>query len=141
MLGDNLCRYISQTTKRGLKMKSNAQLLQDALDLLGPNGENWTRGVYARNAQQQEVSFESQDACRFCAQGAIRTSFFRTKDVINAGRRWDLTDLLDNAARKIDNRYAATAVAFNDRTGQTFDNIKLLFQTAISLAQEQEHGT
>ena len=45
-------------------------ILNKAKELIS-NPNHWAKGSYAFNKQGKEVSYESNDACQFCALGAI----------------------------------------------------------------------
>jgi hypothetical protein len=51
--------------------KEAVDVLKGARDIL--SGFNaWTRGTYARNNKGEDVSLNDPQACRFCADGALR---------------------------------------------------------------------
>lgn len=42
------------------------------LELFGPNGEHWTQGTFARDADGREVMVRAPDAVCWCIGGAVR---------------------------------------------------------------------
>lgn len=67
----------------------NAQkLAKKVLELLGPNGEHWTKRALARNADGVEVSVSSPEAVSFCLSGAcMRVSSFDALTLADAIRK------------------------------------------------------
>lgn len=48
-----------------------SEFLQRVLDRLGPNGEHWTGGAFARDAKGDRTSINWPDACFWCFSGAV----------------------------------------------------------------------
>lgn len=47
------------------------EIAQKVLERLGPNGENWTQGEFARDKDGQRVARYSKEAVCWCLIGAI----------------------------------------------------------------------
>lgn len=56
-------------------MKTAKQILLDAAELLSHRGA-WTRDAMARDRNNEPVNVRHEDACKFCALGAIERSAF-----------------------------------------------------------------
>lgn len=97
--------------------------LRAALDLLGAKGEGWTKGAFARNREEKIVLIASVDACKWCAEGAVRKI---TPHYINAEKSLGaLSAGLPKCYSGIDD--------FNDT--HTFPEVKALFERAIAAAE------
>lgn len=114
-------------------MNPTQKRLQAALELLGPNGERWTKGAYSNESGH-------------CAIGALRMARQQDQDYgydpYNP-RRAD-AEALDLAARELgviptqwDTTTGRLAMRFNDNLWTTFDEIRDLFERAIRIAGER----
>lgn len=92
--------------------------LRAALDLLGPNGEHWCQGQYARDAEGDEASPFSIFARKWCSIGALQ----RVGAPSNAYQYFNLPG-------------GEVMWTFNDTPGRTFPEVKALFERAIAAAE------
>jgi hypothetical protein len=104
------------------------RILEEALALFGPNGENWTKGSYAKNRHGLRVNVDSTTACKFCAMGAIMR--------VNPkpfGHLSDASAQLQKALTKLHKRTDNFLIEYNDHKTTTFNDIQKVYQTAIEM--------
>lgn len=101
---------------------SKADDLRDAFDaakkVLIEKG--WTQGYYARNAKEELVSVRAEDACAFCAAGALMVAMGHTSRQL----RYDAFDILESVTP--DHNVAI----YNDASSRTKEDILALFDRA-----------
>jgi hypothetical protein len=92
--------------------------------------EHWTTSVFARDADDNVVGFESPEATKFCAHGAvIRVAFDAGLDHSQQNAyEW----LLSDAAKAIDDKFSSPS-RINDRGGH--EGALKLLDKAIELAE------
>lgn len=66
--------------KKAVKVKKDKKqvviaVIQRAHDLIAKRG-GWTKGLYARDAKQQNVAITNETACAFCADGALQRGIY-----------------------------------------------------------------
>lgn len=112
--------------------QSAADILQRALELLGPNGENWTKGYFAYDEYGMETMGYCDVAKCWCAAGAIQR-------VINESD-YDATymGVLSRAIFGNDWKpFTGTCIGdWNDAPERTWPEVKAAFERAIALASE-----
>lgn len=102
-------------------MKPSTVLLR-ALAKLGPNGEHWAQGSFAKSADGRCVGTRSPDATCWCASGATMV----VSDCLSASvARTYLAEAMDNAIPR-----------FNDDKRRRFVSIHKAFLKAIRLAKD-----
>ena len=104
-----------------------AQILRDALALLGPNGEHWGKGWFALANDGGPVALSDPQACRYCGIGAVRKIGISRSD---ATREPEL--LLHQCASE---RGFDFFEEINDRSGTTFADVRRVFECAIKKAE------
>jgi hypothetical protein len=109
-----------------------SELLTEALTLLGPNGENWTKGTYARDSDGTPVPWESGNAVKWCVMGAIRNRSYQTESVLTE------TEPTEYLRKSLNVEYNQQVVAVNDDPTTEFPIIKELLSKAVQLAQQDE---
>jgi hypothetical protein len=95
------------------------QLLRDALNLLGPVGENWIQGSWAEKVDGRRC---------YCAVGAVDAAAGWTRDSTGAYRALNLAMSPERASIPL----------YNDHPGTTFDDIKRLFERAVERAGQEQ---
>jgi hypothetical protein len=89
------------------------------LELLGPNGEHWTQGEFARDARGRLVSIESTYAVSWCVKGAA----LRILDPDRARQ------FCDSASRSLDRALEN----WNDDPQRTFAEVKALIESCVEI--------
>lgn len=100
--------------------------LKAVVELLGPNGENWTQGVAARNSQSIPVGVFDEDACKFCAIGAITY----VTNTIN----WPYSEEMVEFIKESQPVFIPSISRFNDVA--TWEEIATMFKNAITQAEQ-----
>jgi len=113
---------------------STLKVLQEGLELLGPNGEHWVKQAYEHSGN-------------YCALGAIAKAAYgyvyqdtrhprppdRFKTALYKSARTYLTKALFDSQ-------GTSIVMFNDHPETTFDHVRQLFERAIELAENDERS-
>lgn len=94
------------------------EILQAALDYLGPNGEKWIKNPPQKDADGVEYGKPT------CAALAIKTVWKAQNE-----SRWDFRVL--HSIRALNNAAGGSSAEFNDRPETTFEDIKALFKKAM----------
>ena len=92
------------------------------------NPENWTRGVYARNAQGRSVLPEGMEACKFCALGAV----YAAAGSSVSATAFIAEDKLNASARMLYPEYG-TVIGVNDQ--HSHEAVKAVYEDAIAKAE------
>lgn len=136
--------------------KKPSEILEQALKIFGPNGENWTKGHFRKfkildkmGNIVEKVSVLSKEQVKaecYCSLGAM--------DVAADPSLTLSTDLLGSpqknkiARRKAENYLKAviskenchSVPGWNDNSKRTFTSVKKAFQEAIELAKKDEQN-
>lgn len=118
-------------------MKSS-DLLRKALEVLGPEGEHWTRGRYF-----------VPDANRWCSVGAVAKAAGVPESILGANSLtdWELVDEVPAGRRAAFGRALLALndvtdgdgiIETNDSLADSFEDIQLVFKYAIVKAEEYE---
>lgn len=106
-----------------------SQVLENALAILGHDGERWTKGAYARNSSEHWVPTMDARAECWCPGGAICRAL--SGDL--GGKQFD--------AAMAELQFAAgmrSIPAWNDDRKTTFEDISAAFVKAIACCKFQE---
>jgi len=102
-------------------------LLRQALELLGPNGEHWTKYKLKREVKPWwGLGFVTQVS--YCALGGIAE--------VNTANQEAATRYL---SRAVWNQWGNSVPYFNDHIAKDFSDIKLAFNEAIMLAEADDN--
>lgn len=112
--------------------------LKEARALLGEGGHRWTRGTYARNAEGEEVVFDSPNATCWCALGAL----LHVAPAVSPSSQWlgywGARDVLDEEC-VVSTPYPSVP-SLNDKQG--YKAVLELYDRAIARAEQQrQQGT
>jgi hypothetical protein len=114
-------------------MDTTADILRKALELLGPNGERWTKHASALDADGVGVSPTADSAERFCSLGAL----YRVTHRDVPFDRYHAADLAHlSAVTALECGTADTLTFFNDRPDTTFADVVEVFEHAIQKASQ-----
>jgi hypothetical protein len=102
-----------------------SEVLERALEKLGPNGEHWTQGSYHRDKNGKQCG--PRDAEKHCAVGALWMI------VHDAG-------LVANAIPYLTRAFTSEPTQLNDHEWTDFPVIRAGFLKAIELARKQEQA-
>lgn len=116
-----------------------SQILKNALELLGPNGEHWAKGWYykTKDGEDVEVVDINENTC-FCAFGAMRQVLHRLH---NKSSLFDNPDLDQYRAAGIYLSNQISGISFapwQDEPGRTFGEVKEKILAAIVDAERDE---
>lgn len=111
-------------------------VLKRALNLLGPEGENWAKREYAYNTNNEGTHAEDPDAQAFCALGAIDAAVSRMGINPENQRtlRYRAKDFLSKVINQDNPEQRLTVPHWNDRPLTLFPTIRQAFERAIELA-------
>lgn len=112
----------SKTKKEEAEEGTPRRLLQEGRARI-ESQEAWIKHMAARDSEGRSVSCLSEEACRFCAFGAVY------------GNLPALT-FLERAVHKLYKRHGI--VRFNDRVETTHEDVLRVYDLAIDLAKEAE---
>lgn len=115
-----------------------SDILAEARDKIA-DPKRWTRGAMARDAQIRGTYHSAPDACRWCAEGAIRSVFVAHGSLISSHRPWiDLWTRAFAALKgQIPGEYDEIA-DFNDHARTKHEDVLALFDRAIEAAKRKE---
>lgn len=117
-----------------------SELLKAALAKLGPNGEHWTQGKYAKRADGTATSNVTEAVC-FCGLGALRAVAFGQIEIGPTQPVGDYVvakELLTDEVGRASGWYDYPA--YNDQPYRTFPTIRKVFNNAIALVEVQEQA-
>lgn len=103
--------------------KEIAEILRKAKALIDAP-EKWTKGAFARDRSGGSVPIAGDEACAFCAAGAI----YSVIDKFNAAE----FDLEDRAASAIGQAVGGSIAGFNDDEDTTHADVMAAFDRAIA---------
>ncbi len=105
-----------------------SKILSDAKKLIA-NPENWCKMDYAKDKNDNYVKFDSEDACKWCAAGAIKAASYLTN-----------YETLTIQSKCFDYSYRVLCGSnieyFNDKGSHT--DVLNLFDQMIRLAKSEE---
>ena len=112
---------------------SPKEILIKAKELI-QNKDNWIQGSYARDSKNNLVMVRDENACRFCAMGAI----MKIADARLGSEYYKAREVLMFEAKNIlnDHRIESAIVHLNDTTGH--EKVMELFDAAIANELEKE---
>lgn len=99
--------------------------------------ENWTRGWFARDAENNPVHSAERNAVCFCSLGAVRKVMFGPESTEPCrDKTYNLiVNLMDDVVRDTFNE--CNVPTFNDNT--THEEVLKMFDKAIEVAKEKEN--
>jgi hypothetical protein len=107
-------------------MKPSSVLVQARAIIADPN--KWTTQAFARDKGGYSTSAHSENACRFCAVGAVKKVLGDNRDS-EGGLLYKVWNLLDEAS-------GSTIAYTNDNKGHA--EVLAAYDKAIHLANQQE---
>jgi hypothetical protein len=96
--------------------------LKKALELLGPNGENWIKG--------RAWEYRKDNSKAYCSDGALNEAARNTDQYFKAAHA--LEKAMPTHPQQVN------YVFLNDKADTEFSQIKRLFETAIEKAAEEQ---
>ena len=100
-------------------MQTVQDVLQKSLEIMGENGQHWTRGGFAKDKDGVDIDPLHDDAVCFCSAGAI----VRVTGGWDSPLALDAFDALAGVAR-------ASIVTWNDYHVHSFSDVRAAFQMA-----------
>ncbi len=110
--------------------------LREALELFGPNGENWCKGEYFQDRKGRFC--DKTEASSFCSLGVV--AFVTEKNEFNILEeekflRKTLHRLIGEEESELD---GTLVHRWNDAKERTFDDVRALFLKAAATAEAEE---
>lgn len=133
---------------------TDGEVLREALDWLGPDGERWLKGRLVQFGRRYRGMDEPVKPIRVCMEGAIRIALWGNVGApIQVGRvkaaRFDrilrlLVQVVGEQFPDLEDEFGEqlqTVPEFNDALGITFPDVRVVFEKAISIEIEIEIET
>ena len=115
-------------------MSSNlkaVEVLRDARAKIA-TPEQWSRKSYARDAEGEKISHIMEDACKFCAYGAVYSTWWR----YNFNRRLCNEAMYEALNVLAKHTPGGCVIPFNDHPDTSHEDVLAVFDAAIASLEE-----